>query len=90
MSNKNPEEEAELTLKSLDNIQKVKAPNGFMDEVSSKILFVDRSFWTTRVKYAVAAMIAITILNTLLLINLNNYKRDQMIESVVVEWRLGD
>ena len=90
MNNKTPEEEAELTLKSLDSIQKVKAPDGFIEEVSSKILFVDQHLWTKGVKYAIAAMIAITILNTLLLINLKNYKRDQMIESVVVEWRLGD
>lgn len=85
-----PSKEIALTLSSLDNLEKATAPAGFLDELTSKIIFQEEhAIWIRRAKLAIAAMFALAILNSVLLFQSNSSEREEMLESVATEWNLS-
>ncbi|MEP1094701.1 MAG: hypothetical protein ABJG78_06295 [Cyclobacteriaceae bacterium] len=84
------ENEIDLTLLSIDQLEKAKAPDGFMELLAKKMLFKkEEVVWTRRAKYAIAAMIIFAIVNTALLITSQSSSRDEMLRSVAEEWNLN-
>jgi len=61
------------TLKSLDQLKRAEAPEGFSKELFQKIRFISQDYdkWNSRLKYGVAAMIAMIIINGFILIRSN-------------------
>ncbi len=83
------DKEIDLTLSSLDDIQKAKAPDDFLTTLTSKMIFRnEQKTWMRRAKYAIAAMIMFAIVNTVLLINSMSSDREEMLDSVATEWNL--
>ncbi len=83
--------EAELTLQSFDSIEKVSAPEGFLNSVTNKIIFLEEKEqvkWSKRAKYALAAMIVLAIINVALLIGSTDDRSDYL-DSIATEWNLG-
>jgi len=80
----------EKTLESLDHIRRADAPKELKGEILQKIRFIREIHdpWFKRLKYGVAAMIAMAILNGIILIN--NYRANQseesQIEYLATEW----
>ena len=67
------DEEVELTLSSLDSIEKVDLPEGFNKEILQKISFLSKSDpWLKYIKVAIAAMVILSFSNLLALYTLND------------------
>ncbi len=85
-----PLKEIELTLSSLDDLKEVKAPEGFLDELTSKMVFqAEATLWVRRAKFAIAAMFALAVLNSVLLFQNSSTEREDMLDSVATEWNLS-
>lgn len=85
-----PLKEIELTLASLDNVPKSKAPEGFLDELSHRVIFREEQVvWARRAKLAIAAMFALAILNSVLLFQDHSPAREQLLDSLATEWDLS-
>lgn len=85
-----PSKEIVLTLSSLDDINQAKAPDGFLDELTSKMVFREEAtIWVRRAKLAIAAMFALAVLNSVLLFQNSSSERAEMLESVATEWNLS-
>ncbi len=86
-------EEIEKTLGSLDQISRVNAPSGFSEELFQKVSFVRQSndVWYHRLKYGIAAMIVITLLNGYILTksDLLYESQETPIESLAEDWYDG-
>ncbi|MEO9871097.1 hypothetical protein [Ekhidna sp.] len=82
------EREVELTLSSLDRLEKIEAPVNFVDVLTSKMIFSeDQIRWINRAKLALAAMITLAIINGALMIK-SNEKKDLMLQSIAKEYNL--
>lgn len=84
--------EVELTLSSLDRLKKVKAPVDFADTLTSSMIFAeDQVRWINRAKIALAAMVAMAILNGVVMFKSRSNQRDQMLDSIAEQYHLtGD
>lgn len=84
--------EVELTLSSLDRLRKAHAPADFADQLASKMIFAeDHVRWINRAKLALAAMVAMAILNGALMFKNELNQRDQMLNSIAQQYHLtGD
>ncbi len=84
--------EVELTLTSLDRIRKAKAPIDFADILTTKMIFAeDQVRWINRTKIALAAMIAMVLINVALIYKNHSEQRNQMLDSIAEEYHLtGD
>lgn len=84
--------EVELTMRSLDRIKKATAPLDFAEVLTSKMIFTkDQIKWIKRAKFALAAMVALAIINGALLIKNQIDNENQMLRSVATHYHLtGD
>ena len=81
--------EAEFTLNSLDRLKRVKAPEGFIEDLTRKIIFREEKLWINRAKFALAAMIVFALINLSVLITADQTgERESLIESLATEWDL--
>ncbi len=84
------EREVELTMSSLDRLRKASAPSGFAETLTSKLIFSeDQVKWVNRAKLALAAMIAMAILNGALMLKNELNKRDLMLDSIAQQYHLN-
>lgn len=84
------EREVELTMSSLDRLRKSFAPSDFADTLTSKLIFAeDQVKWINRTKLALAAMIAMAILNGALMFKNQLNKRDLMLDSIAQQYHLN-
>ncbi len=89
MKTSDTHKEIELTLNSLDDLEKAKAPDDFLESLTNKMIFrKEQRLWVNRTKYAIAGMLVFTIVNVALLVNSKTSQRKEMIRSVAKEWNL--
>lgn len=84
--------EVELTMSSLDRLKKATAPLEFAEVLASKMIFAeDQVKWIRRVKFALAAMVALAILNGALVLKNQLENKNRMLHSVAKQYHLtGD
>lgn len=84
--------EVELTLSSLDRITKAKSPVDFAQIITSKMIIAeDQMRWVNRAKFALAATVAMVIINVALLYKNKIDDRQLMLDSIAQEYHLkGD
>ena len=84
------ENEIDKTLGSLDNLQRAKAPKDFSEQLFHKMKFVQMTIdpWYARLKYGVAAMITLAVLNGFILFqsDLLVSPEESTIETLADEW----
>jgi len=87
---KKTDNEIEKTLASLDNIERAKVSKEFTSELLQKVRFLKGAYdpWHNRLKYGIAAMITLALINGYVLFNtdwLSNSEETQ-IEALANEW----
>ena len=77
---------------SLDRLKKAKAPVDFGEILTSKMIFEeDQIRWVNRAKLALAAMVAMAIINGALMFKNQTTQHDMMLNSISQEYHLtGD
>ena len=87
---KKTDNEIEKTLASLDNVERAKAPKEFTSELLQKVRFLRDAYdpWYNRLKYGIAAMIVLALINGYLLLNSNwlSNSEETQIEALANEW----
>ncbi|MBV6644763.1 MAG: hypothetical protein KI790_04910 [Cyclobacteriaceae bacterium] len=85
--NLNPyEDEVELTLKSLDDVNRAGAPDDFLQEMMQKTSFISKpSGWEKWAKLSIAAMIALTIVNVVTLSSFGRENNDRSNQLQLIE-----
>ena len=82
--------EVDLTMSSLDRIRKASAPSDFIDSLTSKMIFSEEEVkWVNRAKFALAAMVALVVLNGAIIFKNKLDKREYLLDSIARQYSLN-
>ena len=84
------QKEVKLTMSSLDRIRKASAPSDFIDTLTTKMIFSEEQVrWVNRTKLALAAMVALAILNGVLMFRSKVDQREYVLDSIAQQYYLN-